>query len=270
MRRLTLCADDYGLSEEVNTAILSLVRQGRLNAVSCMAGAVLFDAPALLSAVAKAPIRVEVGLHLTLTQYAPLTRMSRQPVGIGAMLVLSHLGRLRQDEIGVELRAQYDAFIAAVGTSPAFLDGHQHVHLLPQIREEVLRLAQLNAVRVRSCRLPGGDVLSLGDPRAGLLAWLSGPLRRRLTSLGVAQNDVFYGVNSFDERVAFRDLMRRWLALAANRTGDVLMMCHPGGPGTAPDDPIAGRRPQEFAYLASNAFAEDLRAHGFTLGAPIA
>ncbi len=35
-RKLTLCADDYGISEGVNRAIRDLIAQGRLNATSVM------------------------------------------------------------------------------------------------------------------------------------------------------------------------------------------------------------------------------------------
>ena len=35
-KKLTLCADDYGLAPGVNDGICQLVKNGRINAVSCM------------------------------------------------------------------------------------------------------------------------------------------------------------------------------------------------------------------------------------------
>src|SRR3954451_9589885 len=77
MRRIWLCADDYGISSAVNLAIRDLVVRGRLNAAS-----VLVVAPGchrseaiLLDALNFAAPRVAVGLHLALT--APFRPASR-------------------------------------------------------------------------------------------------------------------------------------------------------------------------------------------------
>ena len=76
MRRIWLCADDYGISPGVNTAIRDLVMRGRLNATSVMVVAPSFsraeaDSLATLNADTQ---RVAIGLHLTLT--APFKPLS--------------------------------------------------------------------------------------------------------------------------------------------------------------------------------------------------
>src|ERR671922_245121 len=68
-RRIWLCADDYGLSLSINTAIRDLVTRGRLNATSVLVAAPSFcrsEAIALrtLNSVAS---RVAIGLHLAFT-----------------------------------------------------------------------------------------------------------------------------------------------------------------------------------------------------------
>ena len=76
-RRIWLCADDYGISPAVNTAIRDLVVRGRLNATSVMVVAPSLhrsEAVALDVLNAAAP-RVAIGLHLTLTApFRPLTK----------------------------------------------------------------------------------------------------------------------------------------------------------------------------------------------------
>lgn len=272
---LTLCADDYGLSEGVNRGICRLVRQGRLNAVSCMAGAPALDPAALMDAVAAAPIPVAIGLHLTLTEYAPLGPMPRLAPddalpGIGRVLMTAFRGGLDAVEVGAEIDRQYRRFEEVFGARPTFLDGHQHVHLVPCMRNSVVALAaaQPAGFLVRSCRVPWSHQLRLTDLRASFLSALDRPLSRRLRLEGVAANIAFYGVNRFVPGMDFGALMRRWLGLAAAQQEPALIMCHPGEaapPGTWPD-PIALRRPEELAYLTNDDFPADLAAAGFTLG----
>ena len=75
-RRIWLCADDYGMSPGVNSAIRDLIARGRLNATS-----VMVTAPSLhrseaiaLKVLNSAASRVAIGLHVTLTApYRPLS-----------------------------------------------------------------------------------------------------------------------------------------------------------------------------------------------------
>ncbi len=56
-RRITLCADDYGISPAVSGAIRELIGRGRINATSVMVVAPSFDqneADALLDAAGQA------------------------------------------------------------------------------------------------------------------------------------------------------------------------------------------------------------------------
>ena len=137
----TLCADDFGLKKSVNDGVIDLVRNGRLNAVSCMSGGDSFEAGVgpLLNAASDAEQDVKIGLHLTLSEYAPLASMPKlAPQGvfptINQTLISSHLGRLDRNEITREIEAQIERFREIVGRLPDFVDGHQHVHLMPTVR----------------------------------------------------------------------------------------------------------------------------------------
>ncbi|MGF1445350.1 MAG: ChbG/HpnK family deacetylase [Pikeienuella sp.] len=266
-----VCADDFGLSEAVNQGILALVRLGRLDGVSCMAGGAAFvqGAPALLEAVAAAPCKVEIGVHLTLSEFAPLGPMPRTAPehclpGIGTMLVRGVLGRLDGAEIGDELTRQVRRFREVLGRPPDFIDGHQHVHLVPGVSGVIAACREIwgaGTPWIRSCGCPTADLLRLPTDRAkaGFLAALS---VRSSRPGGIPTNPAFYGVNSFSVGEDFGALMRGWLRLAAARPSGALIMVHPGlAPNGAggPRDVIAARRPQEFAYLAGDGFAQDRR-----------
>src|SRR5437899_10978375 len=88
LRRIWLCADDYGLSPGVNRAIRDLIERGRLNATSVMTVGPAIgrdEVRALQDSAAGSP-RCAIGLHATLTApFRPLT-MHFQPLDGGMFL----------------------------------------------------------------------------------------------------------------------------------------------------------------------------------------
>src|SRR5438128_11992050 len=63
---MIVCADDFGLREDIDQAILELCSRGKLRAVSCMVGLARCNSEALGRLLA-CPPGVDVGLHLRLT-----------------------------------------------------------------------------------------------------------------------------------------------------------------------------------------------------------
>ena len=53
----------------------------------------------------------------------------------------------------IEIATQLRAFIDTFGRPPDFLDGHQHVHLFPQVRDAFLKVVAQGApdAWVRQC-----------------------------------------------------------------------------------------------------------------------
>ena len=160
-RHIWLCADDYGMSPAVNVAIRDLVVRGRINATSVMVVAPNFyrSEAVSLNILNAIETRVAIGLHLTLTApYQPTSR-NFQPVRDGIFLSQqeiarhSFLHRLKREVMEIEISSQLQEFIAAFGRLPDFIDGHQHVHLFPQIREALLSVVKDVApnVWVRQC-----------------------------------------------------------------------------------------------------------------------
>jgi len=84
LRKLWLCADDYGISPAVNRAIRDLIGRGRINATSVMMTAPSFSAAEALglSDLGGPDRRVAIGLHVTLTApFGPATHTYR-PVAL--------------------------------------------------------------------------------------------------------------------------------------------------------------------------------------------
>ena len=123
LRRITLCADDYGISPGVNAGIRELIERGRLNATSVMVVGPAIgrdDVSALQAAVAANP-NCAIGLHATLTApFHPLTMHYRPLLDglflpLGKMLRAGLLRRLDRDMIQAELTAQIAKFAALFG-----------------------------------------------------------------------------------------------------------------------------------------------------------
>lgn len=248
MKRLAFCADDYGYGPAVNRGILALVRLGRLGAVSCQVACDGWRgaAPALLECAGT----VDLGLHLDLAAGRG---------GLAALLARSHLRALPRRELAARIARQLDAFEAEARRPPDFVDGHQHCHQLPVVRDVLLdvlearyreRLPFVRSTRPRRWR----------GPKAALLAGLGGrALARDLASRGFPHNTDFGGVYDLAPGGDHRARMRAWLADVEDGG---LVVCHPGeGPGD-PGDPIAPARARELAYLASEAFPADLADAG--------
>lgn len=271
----TLCADDFGLKKSVNDGIIDLVRKSRLNAVSCMSGGDSFEVGAeqLLNAACDAAHDVKIGLHLTLSEYAPLTLMPKLAPSdsfpsINQTLLSSHLGRLDKREISLEIEAQIERFKEVTGRLPDFVDGHQHVHLMPTVRSCLVDCIQNNGLSgfVRLCDDQGQASRAI---KTMILSKLSQRMRKLLDQANIAHNDVFLGVNDFDTSEDFGLLMQGWLKHAAAASGWPLIMCHPAF-APYPDeaaihDPIQNRRIDEWTYLASDTFAADMLAAGLKL-----
>lgn len=273
-RRIWLCADDYGISPGVNRGIRDLLAQGCINATSVMTVGPAVDSDEIraLAAVAADNPHCAIGLHVTLTApFCPLT-MHVRPLQdglflpLGKMLRASLLRRLDAEIIRAEIIAQIAAFVALFGRAPDYLDGHQHVHIFPQIRDAFLSAVKAAAPNawVRQCGRDQPFARRRKMPKALLLDILSTTFRRRAAQAGIAFNPDFAGAYDFARPADFGDLMRGFLdGLPAGG----LVMCHPGfvDPTLIALDPLTDQREREYAYLAGGEFPRLLAANNMVL-----
>jgi chitin disaccharide deacetylase len=267
-RRIWLCADDYGISPAVNAAIRELLQRGRLNATSVMVVAPSWSPSeaSLLSNLSAANHLRAVGMHLTLTgSFRPLTASFKPLSGsvfrpLTDMIFLSLIRRLDRRALAAEIAAQLSAFSAAFGRAPDFVDGHQHVHLLPQVRDEVVAAIKTAAPNawLRQCGSVRPILDQLTDRKGLLLSWFSGALRRKARTQSVAVNPAFAGSYALRPDTDFARLFPRFL----DRLPDGgLIMCHPGQVDDELKalDSLTDLRETEYRYFASDAFVDLLR-----------
>jgi predicted glycoside hydrolase/deacetylase ChbG (UPF0249 family) len=272
-RRIWLCADDYGISRTVDTAIRDLLARRRINATSVMVLAPAFDAA---EAKALQTLRDDgcatVGLHVTLT--APFTPLSAsfKPLRDGAfpslqtMLGLATARRLDTDSLAREIAAQLHAFADAFGTPPDFVDGHQHVQLFPQIRDAFLDAVARHAPNawVRQCGRAAQFVRRWHDRKGLLLDILSVGFQRRAAQQGLRSNVAFAGTYDFRDDADIATLFPRFFD---GLPEDGLVMCHPGLVDAELQrlDPLSTLREREYRYFGGDAFARLLQDEGIVL-----
>jgi len=275
-RRIWLCADDYGISPGVNAAIRELIARERINATSVIVAAPHFgsDEAAALDTLNSGKKRSALGLHVTLTgpfkpisgDFAPLRDGRFLP--LNDMLRSAVSRRLQSELLVIEIATQLRAFIDAFGRPPDFLDGHQHVHLFPQVRDAFLRVVAEGApdAWVRQCGR-ARPVRRLHDRKALTLDILSVAFRRKARQLGIAFNPAFAGTYSFNAKAKFTKIFPRFLS---GLPDSGLVMCHPGFVDAELKalDLLTTLREHEFAFFSSEAFPKALADHGVTLARP--
>jgi len=263
---LIVTADDFGLHESVNRAVLRAHREGVLSAASLMVGAA--SAPGAV-AVARACPGLRVGLHLVLADGPAVLPPHLIPDLVdgsgrfGARMVSDgfrffFLPRVRR-QLAAEVRAQFEAF-AASGLALDHVNAHKHFHLHPTVLSLILGIGR--EFGLRAVRLP----YEVGLP-AWLRPWLF-LLRAHLDAAGIAHNDYLLGLRlsgRFDEDALLAALRR----LPPGGVGELYL--HPAlESGAAIAASMAGyRHADEFAALVAPRVLqarEGLRAEGYRFG----
>ncbi|WP_164738469.1 ChbG/HpnK family deacetylase [Aquabacter cavernae] len=269
MRRIIICADDYALAPGVSEAIRALIAARRINATSVMTVFPGLPEEAGRLRIAAQGTGASIGLHVTLTAgFAPLRAA---PLGgtsfpsMGRLLVASLTGRVSRESVRTEVEAQFDAFEAAFGMAPAHVDGHQHAHLLPVIRDVVLDTAARRAPRalVRDCTQAPGARIGF-DAKGRFISLLASGLAGQARRRGLRVNSGFSGAYALRTGGDFAALFGRF---AAGLGDGGMMMVHPGHvDGVLQSrDPVHAPREAEYRVLAGPDFGALLAKAGVTL-----
>jgi chitin disaccharide deacetylase len=252
-----LCADDYALSPGVARAVGELSAARRLSATSVLVTTAHW--PGLAPRLSVHRGHLAIGLHFNLTLGAPLGSMRRlAPTGqlpnLARLLAGALVGLVDRAEVRDELERQLDHFERGLSFPPDQVDGHQHVHALPGIREVVFEtLARRYPSRAPLLRDPSDRWQAIAarntaKAKALLVATLALGFAQAARRHGLPTNAGFSGFSNFDPAIPYA----RELADALRELGPrPIVMCHPGHPQAeaAGDDPVAARRRMEYDAL---------------------
>ncbi len=205
-KRVIINADDFGLSEAVNSAVDRAHTEGVLTSATIMA-----NMPAADEAVkiAKKLPGLGVGVHLNLSEGKPLSKDSSVDCLLNSngefglspfkLSVLSIAGHKVRSAIRTELAAQIQ-WVLDNSLTPTHLDSHNHIHTLPTIYPIVCDLGrrfEIPAVRYTFepkdiCRMPWPLPAERGRQnaaRARLMAKIN-----RLQNSRFLRTDALFGI----------------------------------------------------------------------------
>lgn len=268
MKRIILCADDYGQNSAISQAIINLLEKNRLTATSCMTNAYYWTSHGkwLQSFVGQA----EIGLHFNLTEGKPLSKEFAHTIPLSQLIMKAYLRQLDQSAIEAELYAQIERFVSVLGREPDFIDGHQHIHQLPIVRDALLKIYQQRLQNTKCYIRCVNDPSAFWNFNTGayfktLIIQLCGSFtfKKLLIKNNIPHNSSFSGIYDFAKAVKYPQIFPRFLKKI--KEGGIIM-CHPGLHETENGDEITKSRVYEYQYFLSEKFLQDCLDQQITLG----
>ncbi len=223
---LKIIADDLGLHKSVNDGIIFLLKEGKIDGGSLMANGELFDDAVLQCLEVRPP---NIGVHLNLVEQRSILSGKPMTKNHRVFFIKYIFGLINKDEIAKELRAQVEKVVKA-GIKPAFLNGNQHLHLLPGIMDVTVRLAkEYNIPYIRIVNEPVSfrEGKLFRQLQLIFLNFLSMSAKNKIRKANLKCNDYFIGfINAGNLSVSDIKLARE---LAAEYPDKVIEVgAHPG------------------------------------------
>lgn len=266
-KSLTLCADDFGLTPEICEGIIELAQNSCIDAASCMVTEPDFITYA--QDLKACHDKVEIGLHFNLTEGQWLTQ--NYSYGLYPLILRTQLRLISRKKLEAEFLAQINKFREVMGFEPDFIDGHQHVHQFPVIRDAVLKIYESEFKTHKPwvrCTYPSLDLPEYRW-KGFILAWTGGKaFKRKLLHSNIPHPKVFSGIYDFNPKVQFSEILNRWRVLIKDGG---LVMCHPARPDfisgkqteRTPKDKLTNSRINEFLALNVKEKSQPIIPAGF-------
>ncbi|XP_029961638.1 carbohydrate deacetylase [Salarias fasciatus] len=268
---LVVTGDDFGYCPRRTRGIVDGFLSGGVSNVSLLVNGSAAEEAARLAKRHRIPI----GLHANLTEGRPVCPLPQHtstlttPHGFfhGKMGFRQALqrGQLSMEQVEAELRAQVRLFVDLMGHLPEHMDGHQHVHVLPEVRDVFAQV--LSELRIPYTRVPV-------EPGLHSCTWLPAHLHRFYDQVekdavnsipvfrrhGIRWPDVYLGLTTMGLNMSVSSLQRALgHALEAGPAGPgpspggppvtAELMVHPGYP-SQPLEGGCGEGPDEFSQSA--------------------
>lgn len=242
-KKVIINADDVGMHPAVDFAIAELAEKGIISSASLMSlGAPVDDALDVM-----ANREVDLGLHLDFTSTFANQRYGTA-YSVKSLIIAAWRRQLDPKHVRNVINEQLSRFEELVGAPPAFIDGHEHVHQFPTVRETLFQVLRDRYPHQRFL-IRSTNPASWRGTKAAIIAALGSRATRRLAvDAGHQCNTDFGGVYDFSPASDLHGLWSGWLHAIKPNGG--LIMCHPARSFIA-EDPISPARVREFQFLAS-------------------
>lgn len=179
--KLIVNADDFGYSVERDEGIIECLHpRGLLRSTSVLVN----GASAHMCSKLLAGADLSVGLHVNVTEGAPISRVSDVPSllkggyfkGKMSFRAACSAGEIDLLQLETEVRAQVTRFTDLYGRSPSHFDGHQHIQTLPGVADVLAKV--MHDFDICATRIPRGHAVekldALPPSRASFYAEVSG------------------------------------------------------------------------------------------------
>ncbi|XP_054629421.1 carbohydrate deacetylase [Dunckerocampus dactyliophorus] len=265
---LVVTGDDFGYCPKRNQGIVDCFLAGGISSVSLLVNA---SAAKQASDLAKRH-SIPIGLHANLTEGIPVCQDLRQTSTLtnecgffhGKMGFRQALERhqLSMEQVEQELRDQIRLFQELTGHLPHHMDGHQHVHVLPEVREVFAQV--LSDHRIPYTRVPV-------EPGLHSCTWLPAHLQSFYTQVekdaldsvpvfrryGIRWPDVYLGLTTVGQNMSVSNLQRalsyaskpvvsHTMSSCEDNVVTAELMVHPGYP-SHPQEGGCGEGPDDFS-----------------------
>ena len=272
-KHISICADDFGITNKVDKAIIELILNKRVTETSCMVLTQNFKKSS--KELKKILVNFGKGIHITFTDFNSLT----SPKGItknGKFLSLQSLfleilkNNISRYEVYNEVESQIDFFEQTMDCKPDFIDGHHHIHQLPVIRDvilEVLKNRYKNDIPwIRNTHEKKIKIFKRNVSlfKTFLLSYYGKRLKKIAIKNNFKTNNGFSGIYNFSENTNYKELFKKFLLSVNNNH---LLMVHPGESDENLEkiDTVTSTRNLEKYFLNSSEFLEILNEKSIIL-----
>lgn len=259
--RLCINADDFAQNAAIDAAIIDLAERNIINSTS----ALVLSPHWQQAAKNLTNLPIQVGLHLDLT--SQFTHEFDCHYKLSSLICLAYTRQLNVQHLEKVIELQWDRFCDAYGHAPDFIDGHQHVHQLPQVRDALFSIIIKKAWGlqqnqwVRICKAKHWRGL-----KAMIISALgANHLQQQASTMGIATNADFAGVYNFNKNRNLKELWSNWLSQLPNKR--LVIMCHVAidsqyATDEVLHDEIYHARVNEYKWLKSDSFQLLLQSKG--------
>ncbi|XP_032931519.1 carbohydrate deacetylase [Catharus ustulatus] len=251
--KLIITGDDFGYCPRRNQGIVECFLAGAISNVSLLVnGSAAADAAKLARRH-----NIPIGLHANLSEGSPVCEVLKTNSSLlnqdgffhgkmGFRTALSK-GLLNMSEVKQELKAQVELFHELTGHLPPHMDGHQHVHVLPEVRHVFAEV--LEEYGIQYTRVPIEPGLHNCDwIPPSLMDFYLGVEEDSFNTVdvftkhGIRWPDIYIGLSTMGRNMSVSSIrsaldsavLQLGARAAPSSAGTIELMVHPGYPSVPP------------------------------------
>lgn len=224
MKQLIVTADDFGYSRNVNKAIIKCFKEGVVTSTSLIVNTMYFDESVKLL---KQNRNIDVGIHINLTEFKPLTKARILTDKNGNLIhkakwLNGYYNNADKNETEKEIEAQIIKAIYS-GLKITHLNGHNHIHIFPNVIDAVAKLAKKYKINCIRLPLEANSGQQEQNNFTRLMSNFSKAARNKINKNKLKTIDAFYGILNMNDM----DFVKLSNIVKSLKNGTSELMVHP-------------------------------------------